>query len=162
MFTCDVIQRAILNALCRLRDLSDDEFSNRVNGKNVNAMLELHIAMPLWLLKCWQFERLALPILDHGVVGSNPAGGKILPEPKRRFIGQSLSRSPSHRLEMTEMLLKGRKILTHPSINSVLRLLEHGEFWHLFLWGNFSCNISLQQNVITMSQKLPLHDVFVL
>ena len=51
---------------------------------------------------------------DHGVAGS--AGGEILPEPKRRFIAQSLSCSPFHRLEMTEILLKGRKTLTHPSI----------------------------------------------
>ena len=37
--------------------------------------------------------------------------------PKRRFIAQSLSCSPFHRLEMTEILLKGRKTLTHPSIH---------------------------------------------
>ena len=61
-------------------------------------------------------ERLGLPTSDHGVAGSNPAGGKILPEPKRRFIAQSLSCSPFHCLEMTEILLKGRKTLTHPSI----------------------------------------------
>ena len=61
-------------------------------------------------------ERLALPTSDHGVAGSNPARGEILPEPKRRFIAQSLSCSPFHRLEMTEILLKGRKTLTHPSI----------------------------------------------
>ena len=61
-------------------------------------------------------ERLALPTSVHGVAGSNPAGTEILPEPKRRFIAQSLSCSPFHRLEMTEILLKGRKILTHPSI----------------------------------------------
>ena len=61
-------------------------------------------------------ERLALPTSDHGVAGSNPAGGEILPEPKRRYIAQSLSCSPFHRLEMTEILLKGRKTLTHPSI----------------------------------------------
>ena len=61
-------------------------------------------------------ERLALPTSDHGVAGSNPAGGEILPEPKRRFIAQSLSYSPLHRLELTEILLKGRKTLTHPSI----------------------------------------------
>ena len=61
-------------------------------------------------------ERLALPTSDHGVAGSNPAGGEILSEPKRRFIAQSLSCSPFHRLEMTEILLKGRKTLTHPSI----------------------------------------------
>ena len=61
-------------------------------------------------------ERLALPTLDHGVAGSNPAEGKILPEPKRRFIAQSLSCSLFHCLEMTEILLKGRKTLTHPSV----------------------------------------------
>ena len=61
-------------------------------------------------------KRLALPTSDHGIAGSNPAGGEILPEPKRRFIAQSPSISPFHRLEMTEILLKGRKTLTHPSI----------------------------------------------
>ena len=48
--------------------------------------------------------------------GFESAGGEILPEPKRRFIAQSLSCSPFHRLEMTDILLKGRKTLTHPSI----------------------------------------------
>ena len=43
-----------------------------------------------------------------------PAGGEILPEPKRRFIAQSLSCSSFHRLKMTEILLKERKPLTHP------------------------------------------------
>ena len=62
-------------------------------------------------------EGLALPTSDYGVAGSNPAGGEILPEPKRRFIAQGLSCSPFHRLEMTEILLKGRKTLTHPSIS---------------------------------------------
>ena len=61
-------------------------------------------------------ERLALPTSDHRVAGSNPTGGEILPEPKRHFIAQSLSCSPFHRLEMTKILLKGRKTLTHPSI----------------------------------------------
>ena len=60
-------------------------------------------------------ERLALPTSNQEVAGSNPAGGEILPEPKRRFIAQSLSCSPFHRLEMTEILSKGRKTLTHPS-----------------------------------------------
>ena len=63
-------------------------------------------------------ERLALPTSDYGVAGSNPTGGEILPEPKWRFIAQSLSCSPFHRLEMTEILLKGRKTLTHPSFLS--------------------------------------------
>ena len=58
------------------------------------------------------------PDFGSRVAGSNPAGGEILPEPKRRFIAQSLSCSPVHRLEMTEILLKGRKTLTHPSIHS--------------------------------------------
>ena len=65
-------------------------------------------------------ERLALPTSDHGVMGSNPAGGEILPEPKWRFIAQSLSCSPFHHLEMTEILLKGCKTLTHPSIKLLL------------------------------------------
>ena len=69
-------------------------------------------------------EWLALPTSDHGVMGSNPAGGEILPEPKWRFIAQSLSCSPFHRLEMTEILLKGRKTLTHPSIHPSV-LLHH-------------------------------------
>ena len=62
-------------------------------------------------------ERLALPTSDDGVAGSNPAGGKILPETKQRFIAQSLSCSHFHRLKMTEILLKGCKTLTHPSIH---------------------------------------------
>ena len=61
-------------------------------------------------------ELLALKTSVHGVAGSNSAGGEILLEPKRRFIKQSFSCSPFHRLEMTEILLKGRKTLTHPSI----------------------------------------------
>ena len=64
-------------------------------------------------------ERLALQTSDQGVAGSNPAGGEILPEPKRRFIAQSLSCSPFHRLEMTEILSKGRKTPTHPSIHFI-------------------------------------------
>ena len=47
---------------------------------------------------------------------SDYTGGEILPEPKRHLIAQSLSCSPFHRLEMTEILLKGRKTLTHSSI----------------------------------------------
>ena len=62
-------------------------------------------------------ERLALPTSDHGVADSNPTGGEILPEPKRRFIAESLSCSLFYCLEMTEILLKGRKTLTHPSIH---------------------------------------------
>ena len=61
-------------------------------------------------------ERLALLTSDHGVAGLNPAGGEIFPESKRRFIAQSLSCSPFCHLKMTEILLKGRKTLTHPSI----------------------------------------------
>ena len=72
----------------------------------------------VFLLSVRVAERLALPTSDHGVAGSNPAGGEFIPEPKRRFIAQSLSCSPFHRLEMTEILLKGRKTLTRPSISS--------------------------------------------
>ena len=67
-------------------------------------------------------ERLAVLTSDHRVAGSNPTGGEILPEPKRRFIAQSLSCSPFHRLEMTEILLKGCKTLTHPSIHPNLSI----------------------------------------
>ena len=70
-------------------------------------------------------ERLALPISVHGVAGSNPAGGEILPEPKRRFIAQSLSCSSFHRLKMTEILLNGRKTLTHPSMSKNLVPLRY-------------------------------------
>ena len=77
-------------------------------------------------------ERLALPTSDHGVAGSNPAGGEILPEPKRRFIAQSLSCSPFHRLEMTEILLKGRKTLTHPSIRVRLLIYTVGKTFSIF------------------------------
>ena len=52
-------------------------------------------------------EQLVLPTSDHGVVGSNPAGGKIFPEPKRHFIAQSFSFSPFHHPDMTEILFKG-------------------------------------------------------
>ena len=68
-----------------------------------------------------------LPTLDHGVAGSNPGGGEILPELKRRFIAQSLSCSPSQRLEMTEILLKGRKTLTHLSIHLFRQSIDTGE-----------------------------------
>ena len=79
---------------------------------------------PVWFSFCFPFlyrsvrvtERLALPTSDQGVAGSNPVGGEILPEPKRGFIAQSLSCSPFHGLGMTEILLKGRKTLTHPSM----------------------------------------------
>ena len=69
-------------------------------------------------------EWLALPTSDHGVAGSNPAGGEILPEPKRRFISHIFSCSPFHRLEMTGILLKGRKTLTHPSIHAINRKIK--------------------------------------
>ena len=62
-------------------------------------------------------ERLALPTSDRGAAGSNTAGGKILPEPKRRFIAQSLLFSPSIVSKMTETL-------THPSIHVCLRFYD--------------------------------------
>ena len=49
----------------------------------------------------------------------------VNPEPKRRFIAQSRSCLPFHRLEMTEILLKGRKTLTHPSIRLVKLYGQH-------------------------------------
>ena len=50
---------------------------------------------------------LKIPTSDHGFASSNPAGGKNLPEPKRRFIAQSLSYLPFNRPDTTEILLKG-------------------------------------------------------
>ena len=84
-------------------------------------------------------ERLALPTSDHVVAGSNPAVGEIFPEPKRRFIAQSLSCSPFNRLEMTEILLKGRKTLTHPSIienRLKINITPYGEILYLFIYGD--------------------------
>ena len=69
------------------------------------------------LYYCHDLKIKGLSHFTDGVAGSNPAGSEILPEPKRRFIAQSLSCSPFHRLDMTEILLKGRKTLTHPSIH---------------------------------------------
>ena len=79
-------------------------------------------------------EASAWPTSDHGVAGSNPAGGEILPEPKLRFIAQSLSCSPFHRLEMTEILLKGRKTLTHPSIHTSFPEKPLGRLKQYFIW----------------------------
>ena len=39
----------------------------------------------------WFSTSAVLLTSDHGVPGSNPTGGKILPEAKRHFIAQSLS-----------------------------------------------------------------------
>ena len=52
-------------------------------------------------------ELLALSKSDHGISSSNPAGGEILSEAKRRFIAQSLSCLPFYCLDMTKILLKG-------------------------------------------------------
>ena len=59
----------------------------------------------------------AVPTSDHRVAGSNPAWGEILPEHRQHFIAQSLSCSPFHRPDMTEILLKGtlNPELIHPS-----------------------------------------------
>ena len=84
---------------------------------NKNSQAKGTTEIMVMLLIYWSIrvaERLAVPTSDHGVAGSNPAGGEMLPEPKRRFTAQSHSFSPFHRLEMTEILLKERKILTHP------------------------------------------------
>ena len=50
---------------------------------------------------------LKIPTSDHGIAGSNPAGSKNLPEPKRRFIAESLSCPHFIRPDTTEILLKG-------------------------------------------------------
>ena len=81
-------------------------------------------------------EWLALSTSDQGVPGSNPAGCKILLEPKWCFIAQSLSCSPFHCLEMTEILLKGRKTLTHPSIHRYYHLCRSD-----FSFPAFKCSL---------------------
>ena len=96
----------------RYRNLRDIYFNDSVTHESLGID---DIVNPKTHRSVCVAERLALLTSDHGVAGSNPAGGEILPEPKRRFIAQSLSCSPFHRLEMTEILLKGRKTLTHPS-----------------------------------------------
>ena len=52
-------------------------------------------------------ERLALLTSDQGVASLNSTGGEMLPGPKRGFIEQSLSYSPFHHPDTTEILLKG-------------------------------------------------------
>ena len=105
------IVRQSWNARCaRSGAMQDHGKKNNLDRKYKHIYLRsVHVA-----------EWLTLPTSVHGVAGSNPAGGEILPEPKRRFIAQSLSCSSFHRLEMTEILLKGRKTLTHPSIHIYL------------------------------------------
>ena len=50
---------------------------------------------------------LKIPTSDHGIAGSNPAGGENLPEPKRCFIAQSLLCPPFNQPDTIEILLKG-------------------------------------------------------
>ena len=83
-----------------------------------------HIIFLVTLLSHFIYLFFFFPTSDHGVAGSNPTGCELLPEPKRRFIAQSLSCSPFHRLEMTEILLKGRKTLTHQSIIHIIFFLH--------------------------------------
>ena len=49
-------------------------------------------------------REVSAPNFVSRVAGLNPAGGEILPEPKRRFIAQSLSWSPFQRPDMTELV----------------------------------------------------------
>ena len=62
---------------------------------------------PPYSLDMPRMKYIKAEISDHWVSGSNPAGGEILFEPKRRFIAQCLSCSLFHRPYMTEILLKG-------------------------------------------------------
>ena len=82
-------------------------------------------------------ERLVLPTSVHGVAGSNPARGEIFPKPKLRFIAQSLSCSSFHHLEMTEILLKGHKTITH----------HHHLSWRLTRWA-YSIPMVCRQSVV--------------
>ena len=58
----------------------------------------LHVSTPFGNL-C--LVALKIPTSDHGIAGSNPAGGENLPEPKRCFISQSLSCPPFNRPDTT-------------------------------------------------------------
>ena len=108
-----LIDGTLLNIMIML-SLKTDFGSPKKKCGAISSLLALCDDHNAWHRSVRVAERLALPTSDHGVAGSNSAGGEILPEPKRRFIAQSLSCSPFHRLEMTEILLKGRKTLTHP------------------------------------------------
>ena len=73
-------------------------------------------------------EQLALPISDNGVTGVKTAGGEILPEPKQRFIAESLSCSPF--LPRNDSNTVERDItpyLIHPSQN--FAHLEASSLW---------------------------------
>ena len=94
-------------------------------------------------------ERLALLTSDHGVASSNPAGGEILPEPKRRFIAQSLSCSPFHRLEMTEILLKGSKTLTHPSFWADFKFSQAKGTYFLITYYSFQTNYKTSRGLLS-------------
>ena len=63
-------------------------WKKKKKNQNLNTFLDV------WSVRVP--ERLALPTSDHGVAGSNPAGGEILSEPKWRFVAQSLPCSPFH------------------------------------------------------------------
>ena len=105
-------------------------------GSLWNLQIPEQISLDKWSVRV--AERLALPTSDHGVACSNPAGGEILPEPKRRFVAQSLSCSPFHRLEITEILLKGRKTLTHPSI----QFRQNGPDWTAWTKSDTRCPLN--------------------
>ena len=110
-----------------------EQFGNYIDQKYIRGLKR-----PRHLVRV--AEQLALPTSDQGVAGSNPTGGEILPKPKRRFIAQSLSCSPFHRLEMTEILLKGRKTLTHPTISEDLTLVVISyEIYETSLWPGLVC-----------------------
>ena len=133
--------RYIPSVQCSVKKLSVEKwslyFNTLVTPLAQCSVMILLMAFASDQLESWSVrmaERLALPTSDHGVTGSNPAGGEILPEPKRRFIAQSLSCSLFHRLEMTEILLKGHKTLTHPSNQRVEQLT------HLLWPDNKICN----------------------
>ena len=72
-----------------------------------------------------------------GVGGERTAIVNVsISKPKRRFIAQSLSCSPFHRLEMTEILSKGRKTLTHPSIVLAKGIWNAKEWCFLISWSD--------------------------
>ena len=86
--TSGVGQTACTQCEC-LRDAAFSNFAREQTQSNPG------IHMAYWL---------ALPISDHGVLGSTPTRGEIFSKPKLCFCVQSSSCSPVH-LDMTEILL---------------------------------------------------------
>ena len=104
-------------------------------------------------------KQLALPTYNHGVSGSNSAGGEISSEPKRRFIAQNPSCSPFHRPDITEVLLLSPK----PSIplSTVHAFLTNkgrisNENVNIFFLESYILSSLIIRNILVMELKASL------